>query len=234
MQTLRKSIRIRSAIALDENNLTSLLSIIYDYYPDNNARMIAVLQDNREVEFDSVDKLLQHDNYRKTRIVAVCLACDKLYKIVFTCKFPIKNFICLSTVEADFSMDEEKYYTLINNDFEKFFEKAKQPIFYTIMVNALVPVLLAIYTIGFLSLILYHDFSFDVLSAAFIVTIVIGAISFATAVLVKPLWLRVFCPVQFLWGEEIKRVKKVTSFTWYILGIVTGVLVNFISKLLFG
>ena len=233
MQTLKKSIRMKSSVALDESSLKALISLVNEYYPDNNARLIAGLRDNREVEFESVDKLLQHDNHGKARIVALCIMCDKRYRLVFTCKFPIKNFICLSTVEVDFSMDDDNNYRLFNDKLNEFFAKIKLPVIYTIMVNALVPVLLSVYTTGFLLLIEYLDFPFEIVSTAFIIAIVVGAISFATAVLVRPLWLRFFCPVQFLWGEEIKRQRHINKAIWYIMGIISGVAGNLIYNYFF-
>jgi len=233
MQILYKSIKRRCAVELDERNLRDLLCIIQRFYPNNTPRIIAALKDNREVEFFNADDLFKHDNHGNSRIVGLCIVCDKNYKIAFVGKFPPKNFIYTSTIEIEFSIGEQERYTLLLTDIENFLSKVKLSMLYSVIINAVAPVLLIFYSVLFFIFfnnILKIPFN---ITDIFVITLLIVAATFATSMYIKPIWQKIFCPIYFFWGEEVKRLKKIDAIIIYLVGFATGLFVNYLSGLMF-
>lgn len=233
MQILNKSIRKKYAIEIDKDNLTRLINLINEYYPENTPQIRAVLKDNREVEFNSLEKLFEHDNHGNSRIVYLYVFSDQNYKFIFTGKYHKMEFFVITTIRANFKMVEQKKYILFLNELEKLFSQMSLPWWNTVGINACLP-LMAI--LSFIAVrwffIDYLDLPFD-MSTLSTGAFIIAMVSVVTPILGKPIWQFIFTPVHFSWGGEVKRLKRANTILAYILGIITGILVNGLSDYFF-
>ena len=235
MKVLRKPIVKKYAIEVNEKNITDLTKLLQLYYPENTVQIGAILKDDRAVEFENLEKLLQYENHGNSRIIGLCIACENACKIQFTNTFTRYNVLYNNTVEIEFSMNDQEKYTLFLDGLEKVIDRMKQPLWQTIGMNVCIFLFLVLFFVLFYNFIVaFLEVPFDIIPIAFIISILTVSLSFAVTIIVKPLWQTLLTPVHFLWGEEIRRLKHNNTKIGFIMGFLFGILSSVIASLVYG
>lgn len=226
---IKGNIEFRKAIVVDRKLLEEIENIITAYY--GRPRYSAILENDDKIMFDSIDEILEYDNYEKRKINILNLLANQTFNLTFHADLSfIHNY--KHTVVGGYETKNNNDSILIVEKIQESLNKSKQPLYYTLLSK--VSMMYLVIIIGIISLMLniYNRFqsSIEYSSAFYINTVIISALIFY---IIGTAFSKIigyfFKPVIFNWGKEVERIGKIKSLRGNIFWvIVVGAIMAYI------
>lgn len=237
--TISGKIKKKKALVINQHYLRGICEIVKKYC--NRVVLSVETVSNTNITFDSLDELLNYDNFKPRRIKTLEITgYNNYHRRITICVEEGLNLLQLinytSTVNCSYEFNSTEEETLFINDFNNWFEKCKASYWllgkFSLFGIILAPSLLITlfrYIVGYKA-----DFSsYDTM--IIIMSIVISIAFILSAKLIDKYFLaNIFPPIVFAWGEEIRRYTKWNKLRSNILwGIIVAVLVGLVTSYLF-
>ena len=233
---INSNYEFKSAIVVDENLLREIDRLIKE--ENKEPEYLAYLENKDEIQFESIDELVNYDNYENGRIKELQIRAG--YELLIDISPSISPFIRYrSSVKVDFVSNNSEESELTKIKFKKLFKKHKQSKMHTIISKLSLPSMISIIIIfGFtylISLYVYysnnnieHMPSKDMMMAGIIVLSVI-----LFFVLGSYMQKKYFSPIDFSIGHRINELEKESKLKWNIIwAVIVPIVISLVSKYL--
>lgn len=227
------NIKFKKAIIVNRNLLEKIEAIILEYF--NGIRYYAVLENDDTIVFESLDELLEYDNYKFRKLKRLSILTDKEFELIFYEDYSLLHNYN-NTVVGKYITKNNDDSILIVEKIQNALDKSKQPLHYRLFSKfSIAYMVIALGIISFIMNILKIP-SYEkeyTISEYFNNVLIIVFILMIIAKVVEKVINYFFQPIIFQWGLEVERINKIknlrSNIFWVIfVGTLLTVLLNFI------
>lgn len=230
-------IKFKHAITVTDKLLAELEKIILEFYDIINFKAVLVNED--EIEFDSLDELLTYNNpnSRNIKNLYINARTEFVEKTLYISFDPSVSFLhnYKYSISGSFSINDNNEYVLLQNNLYSLLNRYKCSLIYTFLSKVSTMYISIVATIfGLFNYIKYGSkSSYIALDELYYIMIIIIVILLPFMLLIIKVWKSLFPPVFYKLGDQISKYNKINNLRNNILWtIIIGLGVGLVGTLI--